>query len=742
MVPDKTWMAKDRTAKEWQDGMKAFLDFAFRGAHKRDVVGQTHHGEKAVPISAVKQSTIDEGSTSREVAPTNVVEQSSNTEGSTRDDDAMCSMLNHIIRGTNIEDNKSTDDSDEEGTATEEPGGCAKAFFDLLKDAKKDLYPGCEEATKLSFIVRLYQIKCLHGLSNKACEAILDLFSYVLPKGHCIPNTLEKLQKVVRDLGLDYQKIDACKNDCVLFWKDYAELDKCPNCGESRWKSNKGCGQGDVAPCGRTKKLVPQKILRYFPLTPRLQRLCMAEPTASHMRWHKEECVDDGIMRHPADSKTWKHFDALHPHFASDPRDVRLGLASDGFNPFGLMNVSYRNNIDVYLQPLIAELCELWTVVLSGWSTKGRLACPYCHISPEYLWLKFGCKHCYMGHRRLLHRRHRWRRNKASFNNKPEHRDAPKPLSGEDVLQQYNSFDQIKFGPSKKRKRDDTDRWHNWKKKSIFFQLPYWKTLLVRHNLDVMHIEKNICESILGTLLEMDGKSKDSLKARLDMEQMGIRPDQHPVVENDKYKMPATLYALSKDDKLALCKFLEDVKMPNGYGSNIKRFVDVTGCKVSGMKTHDCHVIFQKLLPIAIRKLLPEDVVVPLIELSNFFAEICSRELSTDDLFRLGEKIPEILCRLEMIFPPAFFDIMVHLPIHLAEEASLGGPVLYRWMYPIERPERHESTVRNEPPIGSSIFSKVDHSKKGFKFEVLTRAELKKIMFYIISNYDEATPWI
>jgi hypothetical protein len=56
----------------------------------------------------------------------------------------------------------------------------------------------------------------------------------------------------------------------------------------------------------------------------------------------------------------------------------------------------------------------------------------------------------------------------------------------------------------------------------IFFQLPYWKNLLVRHNLDVMHIEENICESIIGTLLHIDGKSKDSEKARLDMQNLGI----------------------------------------------------------------------------------------------------------------------------------------------------------------------------------------------------------------------------
>jgi hypothetical protein len=74
-----------------------------------------------------------------------------------------------------------------------------------------------------------------------------------------------------------------------------------------------------------------------------------------------------------------------------------------------------------------------------------------------------------------------------------------------------------------------------------FFYLPYWEKLLARHNLDVMHIEKNICESILGTLLELQGKSKDGEKARLDMQHMGIREDQHPLVKNGRYTLPSAL---------------------------------------------------------------------------------------------------------------------------------------------------------------------------------------------------------
>ena len=55
------------------------------------------------------------------------------------------------------------------------------------------------------------------------------------------------------------------------------------------------------------------------------------------------------------------------------------------------------------------------------------------------------------------------------------------------------------------------------------------------------------------------------------------------------------------------------------------------------------------------------------------------------DLKKLEKQIVLILCKLEKIFPPVFFDVMVHLAIHLPHEAMLGGLVQYRWMYPIER---------------------------------------------------------
>jgi len=104
-----------------------------------------------------------------------------------------------------------------------------------------------------------------------------------------------------------------------------------------------------------------------------------------------------------------------------------------------------------------------------------------------------------------------------------------------------------------------------------------------------------------------------------------------------------------------------------------------------GLKSHDCHILMQQLLHIALRNLLPVNVLKPLIELSNFFRGICSKDLKIGHIEKLQDRVAITLCHLERIFPPSFFDIMEHLLIHLAEEAMLGGPSQYRSMWFIER---------------------------------------------------------
>ncbi|KAK6788231.1 hypothetical protein RDI58_016756 [Solanum bulbocastanum] len=346
--------------------------------------------------------------------------------------------------------------------------------------------------------------------------------------------------------------------------------------------------------------------------------------------------------------------------------------SSDGFNPFGTMRrvhstwqvilLPYNlppwmcmkqeffilsllipepkapgNNIDVFLQPLIEELNELWDVgiekydtstkemfhmratlmwpindfraygTLSGWSTSGRFACPSCNINTHY--------------RRITY----------------EIRLAPCTISGSQVLNQVKD---IKFTLGKSSEGVRGVRNHTWKKRSY---LPYWE-----YNLDM------------------------KIRSRLWPQYRASR----------RTYLPPTYFTMSSKEKELFYEVLENAKFPHGYSSNIARWIRKR--KLSGLKTHFCHVIIQELLPIALRRSTDKIISFVLIELCTFFRVLCSKVLKLDELKLLEERFPEILSTMEKLFPPGFFTIMVHLVTHLATEARLAGPVHYRWMYPIE----------------------------------------------------------
>jgi len=274
-------------------------------------------------------------------------------------------------------------------------------------------------------------------------------------------------------------------------------------------------------------------------------------------------------------------------------------------------------------------------------------------------------------------------------------------LSGRKILSMFPTNYMHTFGKKdetphtgKRRRTEDAENdgegsstfMYNWKKKSIFFDLPYWKDNLIRHNLDVMHIEKNVCDNVLWTIMDVDGKENDNLKARLELQEMRIRKALHfQKCASNKYYLPPACYTMGNKEKTILCNFLKNLKTPDGYASNISRCVNVKQHTIFGLKSHDNHILMEQLLPIAVRRILPKKVSQPLIELSNFFRHLCSKVLKVDEVDRLQSRISITLCHLERIFPPSFFDVMEHLPIHLADEAKIGGPVQYRWMYFVER---------------------------------------------------------
>lgn len=242
-----------------------------------------------------------------------------------------------------------------------------------------------------------------------------------------------------------------------------------------------------------------------------------------------------------------------------------------------------------------------------------------------------------------------------------------------------------KNGPPAYKGAEDESR-PCWKKKSIFFELEYWKFLPVRHCLDVMHIEKNVFESLIGTLLNIPGKTKDGVKTRLDLVEMGIRLGLKPNLEGSKKeRLPLASWNLTLAEKKSMCGSFFGMKVPEDYSSNISSLVSMDDLKLSNYKSHDCHTIMQQLLGIAIRGVLEKPVRIAVIRLCIFFNDICSKTIDVSRLPKIQNDIAETLCELEKYFPPSFFTIMVHLTLHLVREVELCGPVCYRWMYPFER---------------------------------------------------------
>jgi hypothetical protein len=245
----------------------------------------------------------------------------------------------------------------------------AKKFFDLLKQIEKPLWSGYTKHNIFSELIGLYNLKYEGGWSRDAFTKLLGFLKDIVPSDAKLPNDTYEAKKFIKDLGLGYEKILTCRSSCMLFWKDNEKLERCTKCDASKWKQTKGG----------------------FPLKPRLQRLFMSQKTNSYMKWHVDKHTRDGVLRYPVSELAWKKFDEWYPEFAFDPRNIRFGLSSDGFNHLGNKSTSHSTllvilvpynlhpwmcmkqpyfilsliipgprslgmKIDVYLEPLISEL--------------------------------------------------------------------------------------------------------------------------------------------------------------------------------------------------------------------------------------------------------------------------------------------------------------------------------------------------------------------------------------------------
>jgi hypothetical protein len=107
-----------------------------------------------------------------------------------------------------------------------------------------------------------------------------------------------------------------------------------------------------------------------------------------------------------------------------------------------------------------------------------------------------------------------------------------------------------------------------------------------------MHVEKNVCESLLGPLLNMDGKTRDHGRARAGLKKMEIRPELWLDYSVKGMELPTSCITLSKHEKKELCGFLKNVKVPSGYSTNISSLISFPDLKVApGVKSRDYHIL-------------------------------------------------------------------------------------------------------------------------------------------------------
>nr|XP_043630239.1 uncharacterized protein LOC122601551 [Erigeron canadensis] len=164
----------------------------------------------------------------------------------------------------------------------------------LLEECDKPLYVG-SKYNALNGLLKFQNLKGQFGWSDTSFEALLGVLKDVLPLNNTIPISIYEAKKFLKGITLDYEKIHACENDCVLFWNEHKDISICPTCGTSRWKKN--------------TKDVPRKVMWYFPPVPRFRRMFSSPKVAEDLIWHAQGRVNDGKLAHPRDSPSWKLVD-------------------------------------------------------------------------------------------------------------------------------------------------------------------------------------------------------------------------------------------------------------------------------------------------------------------------------------------------------------------------------------------------------------------------------------------------
>ncbi|KAL4558276.1 hypothetical protein LXL04_036474 [Taraxacum kok-saghyz] len=152
--------------------------------------------------------------------------------------------------------------------------------------------------------------------------------------GNEMPISTYQAKKLLCPMGMEVERIHACPNYCMIYRNQYADLHNCITCGTSQYKRKTTITENSST----IKNGPPAKVLWYLPIIPRLKRLFANPKDAKLLRWHAEERKIDGKIRHVAVSPQWRNIDSKFQELGEEIRNIRFGLSSDGFNPFGSLS--------------------------------------------------------------------------------------------------------------------------------------------------------------------------------------------------------------------------------------------------------------------------------------------------------------------------------------------------------------------------------------------------------------------
>jgi hypothetical protein len=121
---------------------------------------------------------------------------------------------------------------------------------------------------------------------------------------------------------------------------------------------------------------------------------------------------------------------------------------------------------------------------------------------------------------------------------------------------------------------------------------------------------------------------------------------------------------LSKVEKSKFIKTIRNLKTPSNYVGQLSKRITIDG-DLRGLKSHDYHIMMQQIIPLCVRTLLTKEVRAAIIRTSRIFVRLCAKSVDPSTMEDLMEETAFTMCMLEKVFPPTFFDVMSHLPIHL-----------------------------------------------------------------------------